>query len=46
MSAQVKGLLVTAAIGYALIIAYHKGLLPLAAGAKKSPDGSTAKPGE
>jgi hypothetical protein len=34
MSAQVKGLLVTAAIAYAIVLAYHKGMLPLAKDAK------------
>jgi len=34
MSAQAKGLLVTAAIAYAAIILYHKGMLPLGKGPK------------
>lgn len=46
MNAQVKGLAVTAAVAYVLILAYHKGMLPMAKGAKLVPADSTAKPGE
>jgi len=45
MNAQIKGGLVTGAIVYALILAYHKGMLPMAKGAKVV-DAAVTKPGE
>lgn len=45
MSAQAKGLLITAAIAYAAIVLYHKGMLPLAGGPKAIKEGAS-KPGE
>ena len=44
MNAQVKGLAVTAAVAYVLILAYHKGMLPMAKGAKKVPADAASTP--
>ncbi len=45
MSAQVKGLAITAVLVYVGVILYHKGMLPMASGPKLVKDAAT-KPGE
>jgi|LakMenEpi03Aug12_release.lakeMendotaPanAssembly.Ray.scaffolds.fasta_scaffold3437701_2 hypothetical protein len=44
MNAQVKGLAVTAAVAYVLILAYHKGMLPMAGGPKKLSEATPPAP--